>query len=65
MGILELKSAAIDLRLTSEGEYVFLEVDPSGQFLFCEILTGTAIARSVANLLVAERPKGTTALFPR
>ena len=34
---LGLAFGAFDLRLTPEGEYVFLEVNPSGQFLFLEL----------------------------
>ena len=37
---LDLVYGAVDLRLTRQGEYVFLEVTPSGQYLFLELLTG-------------------------
>jgi hypothetical protein len=35
---LELITGSVDLRLTPDGEYVFLEVNPSGQFLFADFL---------------------------
>jgi glutathione synthase/RimK-type ligase-like ATP-grasp enzyme len=41
----------IDLRLTPEGEYVFLEVNPAGEFLFCEAGTGLPITDAVAGWL--------------
>jgi len=49
---LGLRFGAIDLRLTPEGEYVFLEVNPSGQFLFCEIHAGQPISRALAASLL-------------
>jgi glutathione synthase/RimK-type ligase-like ATP-grasp enzyme len=44
---------AIDLRLTPDGEYVFLEVNPAGEFLFCEAGTGLPITDAVAGWLSA------------
>ena len=51
MNRLELQCGAIDLRLTPEGEYVFLEINPAGQFLFVENATGLLIARALATHL--------------
>lgn len=48
----KLNFAAIDMVLTPSGEYIFLEVNPSGQFGWIEKLTGMPIAESIANLLV-------------
>lgn len=42
---------AVDLRLTPDGQYVFLEVNPSGQWLFVESETGQPISRALAGLL--------------
>ena len=36
MGRLGLLYGAIDIRVTPEGRYVFLEINPSGQWLFME-----------------------------
>jgi len=52
MGTLGLEFAAIDLRLTPEGEYVFLEVNPSGQFLFVELLAGLPLSTRMAEFLL-------------
>lgn len=42
---------AIDLRRTPAGEYVFLEINTAGEFLFIEERTGQPIARAVADWL--------------
>lgn len=42
---------AIDLRLAPNGDYVFLEINPAGQWLFVEVATGQPVARSMARLL--------------
>jgi len=42
---------AVDLRLTPEGDYVFLEVNPAGEWRFVEERTGQPITRSMAALL--------------
>jgi len=54
MARLNLVYGAIDLRLTPEGEYVFLEVNPGGQYLFVELLAGLPISESLANYLAGE-----------
>lgn len=48
---LGLVYAAIDLRLTPEGEHVFLEVNPAGQWLFVEQATGQPISEAIASVL--------------
>lgn len=45
---LGLTYSAIDLRLSSEGQYLFFEVNPGGQFLFVEIWTGLPITSALA-----------------
>jgi glutathione synthase/RimK-type ligase-like ATP-grasp enzyme len=52
MDSLGLVYGAIDLRLKPDGTYVFLEVNPAGQFLFIEAVTGQPIARTLAETLV-------------
>ena len=52
MGRLGLTYGAIDLRLTPEGRYVFLEVNPAGQFLYIEQATDQSIAAALAHVLL-------------
>ncbi|WP_372592976.1 hypothetical protein [Actinotalea sp.] len=51
MDRLGLLYGAIDLRLTPEGDYVFLEINPAGQWLFVEYATGQPITAELAGLL--------------
>ena len=53
MAAFGLVYGAIDMRLTAEGEYVFLEVNPAGQWLFIEERTGQPITAAVADCLAA------------
>lgn len=48
---LGLVYGAIDLRLTEDGRYVFLEINPAGQFLYVEQQTGQPIAAALAAAL--------------
>ena len=50
---LNLQFGCIDLVLTPAGEYVFLEVNPSGQWLWLDDQLDLGISRSVANWLTA------------
>jgi hypothetical protein len=52
MSILGLRYATIDLRLDSEGDYVFLDLNPQGQYLYVEIRTGQPMTRALVDLLV-------------
>ena len=52
MRALGLVYGAIDMRLTPEGEYVFLEVNPAGQWLFIEERTGQPITAALADHLL-------------
>ena len=57
MNELGLRYGAIDLRLTPDGRYVFLEINPAGQFLYIEQATGQKIAAALATLLAsADQP---------
>ena len=52
---LGLEYGAVDFRVTPEGEHVFLEVNPAGQFLFIENATGMKIADTLAGHLAGGR----------
>jgi glutathione synthase/RimK-type ligase-like ATP-grasp enzyme len=52
MRALGVHFGAIDMRLRPDGEYVFLEINPAGQWLFVEEATGQPIAATLARLLV-------------
>ena len=51
MDELGLVFGTIDLKLDVNGEHVFLEINPQGQFLYIEILTGLPISQALAELL--------------
>lgn len=53
MDALGLVYGAIDMRLQPDGTYVFLEINPAGQFLFIENVTKQPIAHSLAGSLAA------------
>lgn len=53
MDRLGLVYGAIDMRLTPDGEYVFLEINPAGQWLFVEEGTGLPMSETFARLLAA------------
>jgi len=50
---LELSCGAIDMVLTPNGEYVFLEINPAGQFGWIDELTGIPLTATLADMLVA------------
>jgi glutathione synthase/RimK-type ligase-like ATP-grasp enzyme len=52
MAALGLTFATIDLKVDDAGQLHFLELNPQGQFLYIEILTGLPISAAVARLLV-------------
>jgi len=51
MRSLGLRYGAIDMAVTDQDEYVFFEVNPSGQFLFVEIQAEMPISNAVAKAL--------------
>jgi glutathione synthase/RimK-type ligase-like ATP-grasp enzyme len=53
---LGLVYGAIDMRLTPQGRYVFLEINPAGQWLFIEQRTGQPITAAVAQALTSREP---------
>lgn len=48
---LGLNFGCLDLIVTPEGDYVFLECNPNGQWLWIELATGQAISESIARFL--------------
>lgn len=42
---------AIDLLLTPNGKYMFLEVNPTGQWLWIEVVTGMPLLSSMCDFL--------------
>lgn len=53
---LGLRFGACDLALAEDGGYVFFEVNPSGQWLFAEIMAGQELSWAFARALLRERP---------
>jgi hypothetical protein len=47
---------AIDMILTPDGRYVFLEINPSGQYLWIELATGLPISDALCDLLINPEP---------
>ncbi len=50
---LALVYGAIDMRLTPDGRFVFIEINPSGQWLFMESRTGLPMTKSFSKLLLS------------
>ena len=55
---------AVDMRLTPDGQYVFLEVNPAGQWLFIEARTQQPITQALCDYMV-DRDRGRTRNPPR
>lgn len=51
--LFRLVYSAIDFVLTPSGEYVFLEINPAGQFGWVEELTGVPLTGVLADMLIA------------
>ena len=51
MAVCNLTFGAIDMILTPSGRYVFLEINPSGQFGWIEDLTNMPISKAIAETL--------------
>lgn len=49
---LDLAFGAIDMILTPEGEYVFLEINPNGQWAWIEQRTGQPMSQSLVDVLL-------------
>ncbi|MEB3285893.1 MAG: hypothetical protein VKJ04_00165 [Vampirovibrionales bacterium] len=50
---LKLQFGCIDMIVTPDNDYVFLEINPHGQWLWIEDLTGAKISESIADLLIS------------
>jgi glutathione synthase/RimK-type ligase-like ATP-grasp enzyme len=57
MNRLGLVYGAVDMRLTPDNRHVFLEVNPTGQYLWVEIETGLAISDAIARWLATGHAK--------
>jgi glutathione synthase/RimK-type ligase-like ATP-grasp enzyme len=53
-----LRFGTFDLVLTPDDEYVFLELNPNGQWYWIEMLTGAPMAEAMAALLSNGTPRG-------
>jgi glutathione synthase/RimK-type ligase-like ATP-grasp enzyme len=62
---LGLQYGAIDMRRRPDGAYVFLEINPAGQWLFVEQVTQQPIAAALAELLAARDPAAPRELAAR
>jgi len=51
---LKLRFGAIDFVLDKNEEFIFLEINPNGQWAWIEKLTGYQISHEITNLLVNE-----------
>jgi ATP-grasp ribosomal peptide maturase len=51
LDLLRLRFAALDFVITPSGEWVFLEVNPNGQFAWLQDATGAPIAAAIADAL--------------
>jgi hypothetical protein len=56
LDLLGLEMGIVDLKETPEGELVWFEVNPQGQFLFLESLTGEPLASHFAGYLLSLLP---------
>jgi len=54
MDELGLLFGTVDLKLANNGEHVFLEINPQGQFLYIEILAGLPISNALAEFLSSD-----------
>ncbi len=64
MDSLRLNYGAADLILTPEGRYVFLEVNPAGEFFWLERACGLNISEAIADLLLDRVPRRDTTIVP-
>jgi len=51
MRAMNLHFGCIDMIIANDGRYVFLEINPNGQWYFVQLRTGVEIAKAVADLL--------------
>ena len=56
MDSFELNFASLDMIVTPEDEYVFLELNPNGQWLWLEYELGLPLVATMADLLTSDHP---------
>ena len=61
---LDLRMGVMDLKVTDDGDVVWLEVNPQGQFLFCQALSGVDLIGAFASFLIQEAQLPTTNTSP-
>ncbi len=61
---LGLRFGAIDLILTPDGRYIFLEINPNGAWLWMERTTGLPIGKAVCDLLLSREATATQTRVP-
>ena len=64
MKALHLGFAAIDLILTPGGDYVFLEVNTTGSWIWFEKIAGLPISDAIADFLVTQHTESVAARTP-
>jgi len=52
MQALNLQFGCIDMIVTPDGDYIFLEINPNGQWYFVQLKTELQIAQAIAELLI-------------
>ncbi len=57
VGRLGLCYGAIDMIVTPDGRYVFIEINPNGQYLWTELYTGLPITEALCDLLLAGKDR--------
>jgi hypothetical protein len=55
MDSFEINFASIDMIVTPDGDFVFLELNPNGQWLWLELDLGLPLVAAMADLLTSER----------
>jgi len=63
MGFLGIYFGALDFIVTPKGEWVFLEINTMGQWLWIEDLTGLNISGAIVNFLTKNRRKNNESFF--
>lgn len=58
VSMLGLKYGAIDMIMTTEGEYIFLEINPCGQWFFVQQKTNSQIGKAIADYFIKSYMEG-------
>jgi len=64
MDKLDLNYGAIDVILTPDGRFVFLEINPCGEFYWLECYGGLPISRAIAEVLTGNAQRRETRVHP-